>query len=88
MPLAVHPAAAKMAPMLLRLLVPFVFAANAVGQQDPVAPLPPTPEQQLQSKLAQPFLTRVDWITDYDLARERAAARRQLIFGYFTTAGY
>jgi len=84
--------------MSARLAVLFVFAATAAGQQDPaapgpvspgpVSPGPVSPAQQLQAKLAEPFLTQNDWITDYDLVRARAAAGGKLIFGYFTTAGY
>ena len=68
-------------------LVVLLLAALGRGQQEPTAPAP-TPEQQLQAKLAQPFLARHDWSTDYEVARARAAAGGKLIFGYFTTAGY
>ena len=80
-----------MAPMSPRLLVPLAFVA-AVAAQDPSPPAPATTpqqlEQQLKEKLAQPFLARGSWCTDYDVARERAAAEHKLVFGYFTTAGY
>ncbi len=49
---------------------------------------PPDPAQLLRDKLASPFLHHADWTTDYDLARRRAKERTQLVFGYFTTAGY
>lgn len=72
---------------MARLLVPLAFVAAVVAQA-PEAPAPASAEQLLREKLAQPFLLRGSWCTDYDLARERAAAQHQLIFGYFTTAGY
>lgn len=70
-----------------RLLMPLAFVAAVVAQA-PDAPAPPSAEQLLREKLAQPFLARGSWCTDYDLARERATAQHKLIFGYFTTAGY
>jgi hypothetical protein len=54
----------------------------------PIAAQTETPEQQLEAKLASPFLKRAPWTTDYDEARRRARDADELIFGYFTTAGY
>ena len=48
----------------------------------------PDPAEELKNKLASAFLQHADWTTDYDVARRRAQQRQQLIFGYFTTAGY
>ena len=48
----------------------------------------PDPATELQDKLASRFLQQADWTTDYDEAKRRAGDRRQLVFGYFTTAGY
>ena len=72
--------------MLARLL-PVFLAAGLLHCQEPASPRP-TPEELLQQKLAQPFLQRVTWTMDWDLARQRAAAEGKLILGYFTTAGY
>lgn len=72
--------------MLRDPFVAVVVAAVLLRGQDP-EPGPQTPEQQLQAKLAQPFLQRAEWTTDWDTARQRAAERGRLILGYFTTAG-
>ena len=48
----------------------------------------PDPAEQLRAKLASPFLKKAAWLTDFDVALRRARAGQQLIFGYFTTAGY
>ena len=47
-----------------------------------------SPEEQLRTKLDEPFLKKAKWLTDYDQALTEAKRRRKLIFGYFTTAGY
>ena len=72
---------------MARVLLPLALV-TAVVAQAPDAPAPASAEQLLREKLAQPVLARGSWCTDYDLARERAAAQHQLIFGYFTTAGH
>jgi len=46
-----------------------------------------TPQQELEAKLASPFLQRAPWQLDLASARAAAAEREQLILGYFTTAG-
>lgn len=46
------------------------------------------PAELLRAKLASPFLHHADWTTDYDAAKRTALQRGQLVFGYFTTAGY
>ena len=76
----------RCAAMFARCLVLLLLAAPGPCQQDAAAPA--TPEEQLKQKLAQPFLARHDWTTDYDVAKARAAAGGKLVFGYFTTAGY
>lgn len=70
--------------MRVLTLVPLVLTAALLGQQASA----PSPEQLLATKLEQPFLKHVAWSTDWDVARERAAQSKRLIFGYFTTAGY
>ena len=51
-------------------------------------PRPQDPPDALADKLASPFLQRADWTLDLDIAQRRAAARKQLILGYFTTTGH
>jgi hypothetical protein len=41
-------------------------------------------EANLEKKMAKEFLKNAAWETDYDKARERAAADGKLIFAYFT----
>ena len=43
-----------------------------------------TSEEKLAAKMAKPFIANAAWETDYDKARERAAADGKLIFAYFT----
>ncbi|MHC4078641.1 MAG: hypothetical protein ACYST0_09420 [Planctomycetota bacterium] len=64
------------------VLASLLLAAMAAGQTDQ------TPEEQLQAKLASPFLKKASWHTNYDKACAAAAGSGKLIFGYFTTAGY
>lgn len=61
----------------------FAFSLGAARGQEAA-----DPAQLLRAKLASPFLELADWTTDYDVARQRAKEREQLVFGYFTTAGY
>ena len=65
---------------MTRALVAVVLLAGSLLAQ--------TPEEQLQAKLASPFLKNASWHTDYNKAIEAAAQTEKLIFGYFTTAGY
>jgi hypothetical protein len=76
---------ATMATMSVRLLFALALAIPVAGQQN--QPALPKPEQLLAAKLREPFLQRVDWCTDYEVALQRAAATDRLVFGYFTTAG-
>lgn len=38
----------------------------------------------LEAKLAKSFIPAGGWITDYDVARARAAKENKVIFAYFT----
>lgn len=68
---------------LLLVTLPCTSLADKLTAQDR-----PDPQQQLQAKLASPFLKNAPWVTDHDLALRQARKRHTLIFGYFTTAGY
>jgi len=74
------------------VLLPALLLASAGTSTDARAqgarPTQRDHQADLEAKLASPFLARADWVVDYDEARARADARGQLIFGYFTTAGY
>lgn len=76
---------ATIATMPIRLLFALALAIPVAGLQSQSAT--PKPEQLLAAKLREPFLQRVDWCTDYEVALQRAAATDKLVFGYFTTAG-
>ena len=67
------------------VLASLLLAGMATAQ---TAQTDQTPEEQLQAKLASPFLKKASWHTNYDKARAAAADSGKLIFGYFTTAGY
>ena len=67
---------------------PALVLASLLLAGMPAAQTDQTPEEQLQAKLASPFLKKANWYTDYDKARVAAANSGKLIFGYFTTAGY
>jgi hypothetical protein len=41
-------------------------------------------EDKRDAKLKKDFLKKVDWVTDYDKAREEAKKSGKMIFGYFT----
>lgn len=48
---------------------------------------PPSQEQlkaNLEAKLKAPFLSKAEWVTDYDKARESAKATGKPIFAYFS----
>lgn len=55
---------------------PAPFAQEAPTQEDFKA--------RYEEKLAKPFIKAGGWITDYDLARERAAKEKKFLFVYFT----
>jgi len=54
----------------------------------PLAAMQETPPAELQSryeaKIAKPFIGFGSWVTDYDLARERAVKEKKYVFAYFT----
>jgi len=52
-------------------------AAHGGGQED-----------KLRSKLSQPFVENVEWVTDYKEALRRAKEERKLVFAYFTRSYY
>jgi hypothetical protein len=54
-------------------------AAFLWGQEDQKAL-----EEKRDAKLKEEWLKKVDWITDYDKAREAAKKEKKLIFAYFT----
>jgi hypothetical protein len=43
-----------------------------------------TMKANLEAKLSKEFIAFGGWITDYDVARERAAKEGKIIFTYFT----
>jgi hypothetical protein len=45
-------------------------------------------QEKLQSKLAQPFVSNVPWVTDYEEALRRAKQEGKLVFAYFTRSYY
>ena len=51
--------------------------AHAEGQED-----------KLRSKLAQPFVGNVEWVTDYAEALRKAKEEGKLVFAYFTRSYY
>ncbi len=70
------------------VLASLLLAGMATAQTAQTDQTDQTPEEQLQAKLASPFLKKASWHTNYDKARAAAADSGKLIFGYFTTAGY
>ena len=63
--------------VLLPVLVAFSSPAIA---QDRQAEL----KNKLNKKLAEPWVKKAPWITDYDKARAEAKKSGKLIFAYFT----
>jgi hypothetical protein len=45
-------------------------------------------EEKLRSKLAQPFFSNVEWVTDYAEALRKAKEEKKLVFAYFTRSYY
>ena len=43
-----------------------------------------TNEEKLEKKMAKSFVKNVDWVTEFDKAKDKAAADGKLIFAYFT----
>ena len=65
-------------PSLLVSIACAAFAAAPAAQD--AAEL----ERRYQHKLEARFLERVEWVTDLELAKQRAQAEDRLIFAYFT----
>ena len=60
----------------MRALMVFVAMALPAFGQDM--------EAKLAEKLAEPFLKKAAWITDYDKAREESKKSGKFIFAFFT----
>jgi hypothetical protein len=45
-------------------------------------------DELLARELAQPFLQKAPWSTDYDAALAAARERHRLVFAYFTTVNH
>jgi hypothetical protein len=69
-----------------RVLTAIVLLAAVAVAQD--GNQKPTQEQLLAAELAAPFLQKAPWRTDWEDALAAAKARKQLLFGYFTTVNY
>jgi len=65
------------------LAAALLAAAPTTFAQDP-APTQADYKARYEEKLAKPFIQAGGWITDYDLARERAAKEKKFLFVYFT----
>lgn len=61
-----------------------VLAVPAVLRAEEGRKAGATNEEKLQAKLAEPWLSKHPWMTDYDLALEEARKTGKPIFGYFT----
>jgi hypothetical protein len=63
-------------------------ATPAAALQDPAAEKKAKQQadfkEKYEAKLKEPWLVDYGWITDYDKAREKAAADGKLMVGYFT----
>ena len=59
--------------------VGFAGTVTPVNAQDDAAMI-----QRRDEKLAEPWLKKANWITDYDVAREESKKTGKPIFGYFT----
>jgi hypothetical protein len=63
-------------------------ASPAAAFQDPVADKKAKQQADFKAKyeekLKEPWLADYGWLTDYDKAREKAAAEKKLIVTYFT----
>lgn len=62
-------------------LVAALLVAAPLSAQDPSQA---DFKARYEEKLAKPFIAAGGWVTDYDLARERAAKEKKFIFTYFT----
>ena len=59
----------------LAILLAMVLSPTARSQSN---------EEKLQSKLNEPWVKKANWITDYDLARQKAKQEGKHIFAYFS----
>lgn len=63
-------------------------AGTAAAPQDPGAEKKAKQQadfkEKYEAKLKEPWLVDYGWIPDYDKAREKAAAEKKLMVGYFT----
>lgn len=68
--------------LALSLLLPLLvaFSSPATAQQDRQARM----KDKLSKKLAEAWVKKANWITDYDKARAEAKKSGKLIFAYFT----
>jgi hypothetical protein len=73
---------------LLAGLLLAASATPAIAVQDPVADRKAKQQAdfkaKFEEKLKEPWLVEAGWITDYDKAREKAAAEKKPIVAYFT----
>ena len=63
---------------LMALALVAALAAPALAQDEAAL------KDQLEKKLAEPFLKKAPWITDWDAARAEAKKSGRPIFAYFT----
>lgn len=81
------------------LLLPAVLALGLAGPvlaqgAKPATPATPPPQQKkteaddlkkkYDAKLAEPFVKKADWITDYEAALAASKKTGKMIFGYFS----
>ncbi len=64
--------------------VALLLAALATPTLAQVAKSPEELKKLHEAKLAEPFVQKAPWVTDYDKARDTAKAGNKLIFAYFT----
>ncbi len=69
---------------VLRRPSPLVLLA-LLGAALPAQVAKPSQDELLARELAQPFLAKAAWTTDYDAALAKAKDRQTLVFAYFTT---
>lgn len=66
--------------LLTPLLAGAWLAGPALGQDDQQAQY----QAKYEAKLQKEFIAYGGWITDYDMARERAEKEGKMIFAYFS----
>ncbi|MCI0342955.1 MAG: hypothetical protein L0216_17740 [Planctomycetales bacterium] len=70
--------------MRIRIAAALVLAALAAPALAQVAKSPEELKRLHEAKLAEPFVGKAPWVTDYNQARDTAKAGNKLIFAYFT----